>query len=52
MKIELSKIDVEQAIKAYIDVWFPALSVTNIEFIRTKKVADLKIIVETKEKGE
>jgi len=52
MKIELSKEDLEKAIKNYIDVWFTAVEVTNIEFVRTKKVYDLKVQVTTKEKGE
>jgi len=52
MKIELSKDDLEKAIKNYIDMWFTAVEVTDIEFIRTKKVDDLKVKVTTKEKGE
>lgn len=52
MKIELSKADIEQAVEAYIGLWFPELSVTAIEFIRTKKVSDLKIVIETKKEGD
>jgi len=52
MKIELSKEDLEKAIKNYIDVWFSAVDVEDIEFIRTKKVDDLKVKVTTKEKVE
>jgi len=52
MKIELSKEDIEKAIKNYIDLWFSAVDVEDIEFVRTKKVNDLKVKITIKEKGE
>jgi len=52
MKIELSKDVLEKAIKNYIDLWFSAIEVVDIEFVRTKKVDDLKVKITTKEKGE
>jgi len=52
MKIELSKEDIEVAIKQYISVWFPAVDVEKIEFIRTKSINSLRANIEIKEKGE
>jgi len=52
LKIELSKDDLEKAVKNYIDLWFPSLDVESIEFIRTKQVKDLTVKITTKEKGE
>ena len=52
MIVELSKEDIEKAISDYIKLWLYNVDVEKIEFIRTKKVADLKIKVETKQKGD
>jgi len=52
MIVELSKDDLEKAITNYLELWFPAVEIKEIEFIRTKKVTDLKVKIKTNTKGE
>jgi len=52
MKLELSKKDIEIAIKNYVDMWFPAVKVVDMEVVRSKKVEDIKYIINVEEKGE
>ena len=52
MIVELLKDDLEKAITNYIELWFPTIEIKEIEFVRTKKVADLKVKIKTNTKGE